>query len=86
MAWGQGLGAQGVAHTSAVAVVICVPPEAPTTMRTWPSRPTMIAGHMEESGCFPVAGRCAKGDREMVSCLSGTPASSLLEPATPHLA
>lgn len=40
-------------HTNAVAVVICVPPEAPTTMRTLWSRSTMIAGHMDESGCFP---------------------------------
>ena len=54
---GKGLGAQaGGARTSAVDVVIWVPPEAPTTMRTWPSSPTMITGHMEESGCLPAAG------------------------------
>lgn len=55
---GKGLGAQargGGARTSAVDVVIWVPPEAPTTMRTWPSSPTMIAGHMDESGCLPAA-------------------------------
>lgn len=45
----------GRARTSAVDVVIWVPPEAPTTMRTWPSSPTMITGHMDESGCLPEA-------------------------------
>lgn len=53
-----------MAHTSAVAVVICVPPEAPTTMRTRPSWPTMIAGHMDESGCFPVVSRWVGRDRD----------------------
>lgn len=69
-AWGQHgpegreLGHRRVAHTSAVDVVICVPPEAPTTMRTWPSSPTMITGHMDESGCFPtVVGARGKGQR-----------------------
>lgn len=57
MAQGQGPGEdRWVAHTNAVAVVICVPPEAPTTMRTWPSLPTMIVGHMDETGCFPEVG------------------------------
>lgn len=39
-----------------MAVVIWVPPEAPTTRLTLPSRSTMMVGHMEESGCFPEAG------------------------------
>lgn len=53
-----------MARTSAVAVVMCVPPEAPTTMRTWPSWPTRIAGHMDERGCFPVVTRWAGRDRD----------------------
>lgn len=50
---GQALRGRAGAPTSAVAVVIWVPPEAPTTIRTRPSRSTIIAGHMDESGCFP---------------------------------
>lgn len=56
----QGQGKQGTGkvrpktYTSAVDVVICVPPEAPTTICTLPSLSTMIDGHMDESGCFPV--------------------------------
>lgn len=60
----RGWGDKWVIPTNAVAVVIFVPPEAPTTMRTWPSRPTMIAGHMDESGCFPVITRWMGGDRD----------------------
>lgn len=79
----RGLGrVEAGVHTSAVAVVICVPPEAPTAMRTWPSWPTMMAGHMEESGCFPVAGSWA-GTGVRVSCCPGHQPSPHLSPM-PH--
>lgn len=79
---GKGLGAQvGGARTSAVDVVIWVPPEAPTTMRTWPSSPTMITGHMEERGCLPAAGRGGGGTEQRVRghrATSPLPAQALL--------
>lgn len=39
--------------TKAVAVVILVPPEAPTTNLTCPSESATILGHMEDRGRFP---------------------------------
>lgn len=39
--------------TSAVDVVILVPPEAPTTSLTRPSLSTTTLGHMDDSGLFP---------------------------------
>lgn len=39
--------------TKAVAVVIFVPPDAPTTIFTLLSLSKMIVGHMEDSGLFP---------------------------------
>lgn len=39
--------------TNAVAVVIFVPPDAPTTIFTWFSLSNMIVGHMEDSGLLP---------------------------------
>lgn len=45
------------AHTSATDVVICVPPEAPTTICTLPSLSTRMEGHMDESGCLPMIRR-----------------------------
>ena len=41
-------------HTSAVAVVIFVPPEAPTTILTFFILSTKIEGHIEDIGCLPV--------------------------------
>ena len=73
----------GRARTSAVDVVIWVPPEAPTTMRTWPSSPTMITGHMDESGCLPEA--VGEGGHSTGSAAAGTPARSPPRPCAPHL-
>lgn len=42
-----------VSLTSAVAVVIFVPPDAPTTIFTLLSLSKMIVGHMEDSGLLP---------------------------------
>ncbi len=39
--------------TKAVAVVIFVPPDAPTTIFTLLSLSKMIVGHMEDSGLLP---------------------------------
>lgn len=39
--------------TKAVAVVIFVPPDAPTTILTRLSLSKMMVGHMEDSGLFP---------------------------------
>ena len=42
-------------HTSEIAVVIFVPPEAPTTSRGTPLESTNIDGLMEDIGRFPGA-------------------------------
>ena len=39
--------------TRAVAVVIFVPPAAPTTILTRPAASTTMAGHIDDSGRFP---------------------------------
>lgn len=41
-------------RTSAVAVVILVPPEAPTTIFTFFILSTKMEGHIEDIGCLPV--------------------------------
>lgn len=41
-------------HTSAVAVVIFVPPEAPTTILIFFVLSNKMEGHMEDTGCLPV--------------------------------
>ena len=40
-------------HTKAVAVVILIPPAAPTTSLTSPSLSTNTAGHIDDRGRFP---------------------------------
>lgn len=46
--------------TNAVAVVILVPPDAPTTILTWLCLSKMMVGHMEDNGLLP-ATRGSKG-------------------------
>ena len=58
--WGQERAGRR-AHTRAVDVVIWVPPEAPTTIRTLPSLSTMMEGHMDDRGCLP---KTTGGDRD----------------------
>lgn len=59
-------------RTSAVAVVIFVPPEAPTTILTCFILSTKMEGHIEDIGCLPV------GDTEATQRLSFLPAAHKL--------
>lgn len=49
----EGDACEWVRLTKAVAVVIFVPPDAPTTIFTLFSLSKMIVGHMEDSGLLP---------------------------------
>lgn len=67
-------------RTSAVAVVIFVPPEAPTTIFTLFISSTKMEGHIEDIGCLPV------GDTEaqLSTCSSQTSNSrSMSKPRAP---
>lgn len=49
----HGEGSEAAGLTKAVAVVILVPPDAPTTILTRFSLSKMIVGHMDDSGLLP---------------------------------
>lgn len=66
-------------RTSAVAVVIFVPPEAPTTIFTFFILSTKMEGHIEDIGCLPV------GDTDATQRLSFLPAGSKLPALSPCL-
>lgn len=66
-------------RTSAVAVVIFVPPEAPTTILTFFILSTKMEGHIEDIGCLPV------GDTDATQRLSFLPAGSKLPVLSPCL-
>lgn len=69
-------------HTSAVAVVIFVPPEAPTTIFTFFVLSTKMEGHIEDIGCLPVGDTDAEA--QFSACSSQTSSScSMSKPRVP---
>lgn len=60
--------------TSAVAVVIFVPPEAPTTILTLFVLSTKMEGHIEDIGCLPVEVRDAR-EAQLSTCSLQTASS-----------
>lgn len=70
-------------HTSAVAVVIFVPPEAPTTILTFFALSTKMEGHIEDMGCLPV-GDTDTTEAQLLTCSSQTALSCFMSKPDPH--